>query len=135
MTARTRATLPVVFADGTERRIPADVAGSVVGLDSSGYVVAESDGMLYPLTPCCYASGKGSVNSPTGVCCRACYAAVEAYLGVVLEQSDVIVRLWPAHAMDANAAPLCGYTGPLHAHTTAHHDGVTCPACRVLIDA
>lgn len=44
-------------------------------------VVANSDGMIYPLTACCSASGKGSADSPTGVVCRSCYQPVSAVYG------------------------------------------------------
>lgn len=36
----------------------------------------EWDNIVYPLTDCCEASGKGSESSPTGVVCRACYRQV-----------------------------------------------------------
>lgn len=36
------------------------------------------DLFVYPLTPCCQASGKGGGN---GVVCRACYHDVETYFG------------------------------------------------------
>lgn len=33
------------------------------------------------ITPCCGRDGKGSVNSPTGVCCRGCYRPVDSIFG------------------------------------------------------
>jgi hypothetical protein len=36
---------------------------------------------VWPLTPCCLATGKGSDNSDTGVICRACYDDVDTYYG------------------------------------------------------
>lgn len=35
-----------------------------------------------PITPCCGASGKGSIDSPTGVVCRACYEVVDSDYGM-----------------------------------------------------
>jgi hypothetical protein len=43
--------------------------------------IAVQDGMVYRLTVCCKASGKGSANSPTGVCCRNCYRPVDSKFG------------------------------------------------------
>jgi hypothetical protein len=52
------------------------VLASVLGGD-----VALQDGMVYRLTDCCKASGKGSASCSTGVCCRKCYRAVDATFG------------------------------------------------------
>lgn len=46
-----------------------------------GANVRQSDGLVYLLTTCCQASGKGSLNSDTGVVCRACYAEVDMAYG------------------------------------------------------
>lgn len=78
--------MPVlVFAGGEARAMSAELADRVVGLDVHGNVLVPlgdfAPDYLVPLTPCCYADGKGSANSPTGVCCRACYRAVDAYYG------------------------------------------------------
>lgn len=48
---------------------------------SDGVKVAMSEHMVYPLTACCQASGKGS-ESPTGVVCRACYNVVPVDMGM-----------------------------------------------------
>lgn len=45
-----------------------------------GIAIAMSDGMIYPLTPCHQASGKGS-EVPTGVVCRSCYEEVDPLYG------------------------------------------------------
>ncbi|UJE15723.1 hypothetical protein SEA_LIGMA_69 [Gordonia phage Ligma] len=48
-----------------------------VALTSCGVRVGHNDVLgAYPLTPCCGATGKGSMDSPTGVVCRACYTPV-----------------------------------------------------------
>lgn len=56
----------------------------VLGRDSVG-TVAEDRSMTpafrYYLTECCGASAKGSGNSPTGACCRACYTPIDSALG------------------------------------------------------
>ncbi len=72
------APVTVTFADGRTCTLPAVVASCVTGLDSSGNVVADVDGLAYPLTPCCSASGKGGTF---GVVCRACYMPVDGYFG------------------------------------------------------
>ena len=43
---------------------------------------AVSDGIVYPLTDCCEASGKGSANVDSGVVCRACYSEVSSLYGM-----------------------------------------------------
>ena len=50
-------------------------AGLTCGIEQLG-----DKTMLYPLTECCEASGKGA-ESPTGVVCRACYEPVAAAFG------------------------------------------------------
>jgi hypothetical protein len=58
----------------------------IVGRDEVGLLAESADlpGFRYYLTDCCLASAKGSANSPTGVCCRACYAAIDPALGGVV---------------------------------------------------
>jgi len=78
----------VVFLDGTGRLIRTDLVPRVRGLDADGDVVVFAE-MTHPddseyliaLTACCLASGKGSIDSATGVCCRACYADVDSKFG------------------------------------------------------
>jgi hypothetical protein len=59
----------------------------VVGRDDlSLFALAHSPGsnvvgLLYRLTPCCEASGKGSADSQTGVVCRNCYKSVSHEFG------------------------------------------------------
>lgn len=43
-----------------------------------GIHAAYADGVAYPLTACCQASGKGGA---TGVICRACYQPVPSVMG------------------------------------------------------
>ena len=43
-----------------------------------GVHLAHEDSRVYPLTPCCGASGKGS---GTGVVCRSCYRKVSSVYG------------------------------------------------------
>jgi hypothetical protein len=45
--------------------------------------------LAYYVTPCCGRDGKGSANSPTGVCCRGCYAAVDPIFGTGPSAADV----------------------------------------------
>lgn len=85
--------LPVRLADGRTIPLPRRMADRVRGVDAYGYVVVAADDItnpdgsefLYPLTPCCYASGKGSIDSVTGVVCRSCYCDVEDVFGGTTE--------------------------------------------------
>lgn len=80
----------VTFEDGTERLLDTRLSDRVVGLDTDGdLLVPLGDGIIFgdgtpylvALTWCCYASVKGSTNSPTGVVCRACGRFVAAKYG------------------------------------------------------
>lgn len=57
--------------------------------------VVVMDGIVYLLTRCCGASAKGSANSPTGVCCRACYAPLPESAGwaAMVDDEDGPARL------------------------------------------
>lgn len=69
----------VWFADGNHYdSLPRGTANQVIGLDAFGFLVAESDGLRYALTPCCHVSGKGGGH---GVVCRSCYEDVDDYFG------------------------------------------------------
>jgi hypothetical protein len=83
------------FSDNSTVTIPDDFSFdhvTIIGRDSEGDLVVESDGMLYPLTHCCLASGKGAEVS-TGVVCRSCYEEVDSIYGAVYEDADVRSRL------------------------------------------
>lgn len=76
------------FADGSQRTLRAGTAKDVQGLDFLGNVVVRDEYIgLYPLTPCCDASGKGGEY---GVMCRSCYVDVDDYYG---GSADVAVPL------------------------------------------
>lgn len=67
-------------------------------VDRHGMAFKVSDeGHSYYVTPCCGADAKGSGNSATGVCCRACYAPVSAALGGVPEPVELAVELIWTH--------------------------------------
>lgn len=71
----------VKLADGTRKRIPDTLIERFRGLDEHGnWVVADSDQStyLYPLTPCCHATGTGT---DYGTACRNCYRLVGWYFG------------------------------------------------------
>lgn len=60
----------------------------------------EWEGIVYTLTDCCQASGKGSESSPTNIVCRACHRPVPARMGmaVLLDDPDfmhVLVTMLP----------------------------------------
>lgn len=61
--------------------VPTIIGGTVtetaiIAQDFRG-TLAVRDGVVFYLTGCCQASAKGSANSPTGVCCRACYRTID----------------------------------------------------------
>jgi hypothetical protein len=81
----------VVLVDGRHLQVRAEIANGVRGVDADGDLlvpllpdttIRREDGaeLLYPLTPCCQASGKGAETS-TGVMCRACYREVDVKYG------------------------------------------------------
>ena len=49
--------------------------------------LARSGSIIYALTPCCGASGKGVEY---GIACRACYCEVDGLYGATFEEKDVI---------------------------------------------
>lgn len=69
----------VSLVDGQTISVPAELVDDFRGLDQYGNWVAEAPFIgLFPLTPCCHASGTGSGE---GVACRNCYAYVDSYFG------------------------------------------------------
>lgn len=74
----------VRFADGSVHVLPFDLSVNVVGLDGQGDVIVRDPacGFTYLLTRCCYASGKGSYDSMSGVVCRKCYRDVGHIYGM-----------------------------------------------------
>lgn len=54
---------------------------AIFSLAQADVSIGVSDGLAYPLTPCCEASGKGSSNVESGVVCRACYHEVDPKFG------------------------------------------------------
>lgn len=80
MTESPLARTTVRFADGSARQVDSNLAVDLVGLDADRNLVCKRHGMVYALTPCCNATGKGS-HSPTGVVCRGCYRTVDISFG------------------------------------------------------
>lgn len=79
----------VVFASGAVRTLAKVLADNVIGLDESGNVVVEDEGITYPLTPCHFASAKGSQGLTV---CRVCYEEVSDYFGGIAHATDFVVR-------------------------------------------
>lgn len=72
----------VTFADGSTVTLPPGIACIVVGKDADGNPVAQWEDLTWALTPCCHASGKGSVAGGfPAVVCRSCYREVDPYFG------------------------------------------------------
>lgn len=70
----------------------------------SGVTIAVSDGIAYPLTPCCGASAKGLEHY---VGCRACYQEIDPSLGMACGADEVeqwINDWWGGRAL-AGALP------------------------------
>jgi hypothetical protein len=87
------------FTDGTTIDYTPGDNLIVVGLDYDGDLVVAittdeygMKGYLYPLTPCCHASGKGS-ESPTGVVCRKCYATVDSKFGGPTYPDEIVAEV------------------------------------------
>lgn len=76
----------VDFSNGVSRVVQEGV--QVVGLDYELDLIATERGMLYPLTDCCYASGKGG-EADSGVVCRACHDEVDPKYGAVYVAADI----------------------------------------------
>lgn len=57
---------------------------TVVGINEVGHIAVTAEGFRFYLTPCCWASAKGSVagGEPATVC-RKCYEVVDDRLGDV----------------------------------------------------
>jgi hypothetical protein len=91
-----------------------------LALDHVG-ILAITDGMVHYLTQCCRASAKGSVNSPTGVCCRNCYRPVDAAMGGGWMADDAAAWLhWVgAFTADAEAAHPANVGNPVLAQLTS----------------
>lgn len=79
------------LADGTTVTVPGHLAASARGIDADGDLVVAADWTkpgeaeyIYPLTPCCNASGKGLMDDDSGegyVGCRSCYQEVDPKFG------------------------------------------------------
>lgn len=57
------------------------ISTNAIASDPIGGLLTSDGTIVYYLTECCGASGKGSANSATGVVCRSCYRQVPASLG------------------------------------------------------
>jgi hypothetical protein len=84
------------LADGTTVTVPENLAASARGVDLDGDLVIAADWTaagepeyLFPLTPCCLASGKGSDSAEFGVVCRSCYQEVDPKFGMFTEPDEL----------------------------------------------
>lgn len=73
--------------------------------------------LVAPLTACCGASGKGSANVGTGVCCRACYREVPATYGGCLMLGDDGETLTLTGWITDLTWPVCPTPGTCATHT------------------
>jgi hypothetical protein len=80
-----------------------DAVEDIVGLDAEGCVVIRfSTDHTAVLTPCCYASGKGSGDSISGVVCRTCYRDVHhkhggshTEIAIAREELEIVIEGQP----------------------------------------
>ena len=85
----------LTFANGDQVLVRADLAPRIVGVDYDGDLVGEDHGMLYALTPCCHASGKGMGHDGDEgyVGCRACHEEVDWKYGDVYSEAHIVARV------------------------------------------
>ncbi|WP_216917428.1 hypothetical protein [Nocardia noduli] len=82
-------------------RLPAgfDALDDILGLDAEGCVVIRFGAEhTMVLTSCCFASGKGSSNSISGVVCRACYqdvhikhGGIDSEIAIARADLDIVI--------------------------------------------
>lgn len=73
-----------------------------------GVSIGLANGYVYPLTPCCEASGKGSNG---GIVCRSCYEPVESVYAVCAEADNVeAVMSWIEELATCPDPHLCAET-------------------------
>lgn len=95
-TSLTPAEVELTFADGSTAMIASIKAERIVGKDHDGLLIAQNvfpngNRMLYPLTPCCQASDKGTED---GIACRGCYRLLgDDWFGGPLEDEDIAVPI------------------------------------------
>jgi len=58
--------------------------------DYENIAYVESYGLVYPLTPCCQASAKGTEY---GTACRACYAEIDPVFGICWTTAEFEERI------------------------------------------
>jgi hypothetical protein len=78
----------LTFANGATVQTSVFIGSGIVAIDSDGDLIASDYDMMYPLTPCCHASGKGAEVS-TGVVCRSCMDEVDGKFGAVYSERDI----------------------------------------------
>lgn len=91
----------VAFANGQSIAVPSDTAEFILGLDEHGDLIARTEADIQPLfffllTPCCFASGKGSYSDERDegiVVCRNCYREVSPKFGSALTERDIVVAV------------------------------------------
>ena len=85
----------LTFSNGEQVFVRADLAPRIVGIDADGDLVGEDYGMLYALTPCCHASGKGMGHDDDEgyVGCRKCHEWVDWKFGDVYTADDLVARV------------------------------------------
>ncbi|WP_405183604.1 hypothetical protein OG225_42250 (plasmid) [Nocardia sp. NBC_01377] len=86
-------------------KLPAtfDSVDEILGLDAQGCIIIKfgTDSSMV-LTPCCHASGKGSIDSLSGIVCRACYVDVhhkhgggDTDIAIPVDDLEIIIETGP----------------------------------------
>jgi hypothetical protein len=75
----------VRFADGSRAQVTGPLGDLLAGKDADGDLLVpllkdHPDGPLVPLTPCCYATGKGGTDGAR-IVCRGCFQPVDDKYG------------------------------------------------------
>lgn len=89
-----------------------EVLQNALPCEVASIAYAPSMETFYLLTPCCKASGKGSIDSATGVVCRRCYREVDPIFGFGWDKAN-------AEHDIANVLPDLGCSTPRDCVTAA----------------
>lgn len=86
----------VRFSNGGVKKVLSDLMDDLAGIDVDSNLVVKASWSkkpyFYPLTPCCNATGKGSVAGDYPcVVCRSCYREVDPYFGGDTEVAHTVV--------------------------------------------
>lgn len=119
-------TVSLLLVNGDRVHVASAIADRVRGIDVDGDLLLcdetlqSPDGTEYlvPLTPCCRATGKGVIDSETGIACRRCYRDVHYKYG---DRGELAIGL----AATVTTVTSDGRTGRVLTLTATATDGPT----------